>query len=142
MHKIGEIVEAKGQVFQGDIFIDVSDLPKGATEMKPDKNGLFVFAEGETTGHVHAIREEDARVFYANDNSVIGGKRFFVVPKNKNAVLFHGVPSAYGLPDADKGDHAWFKVGDKIDGKKKVREIIRQRVLDLTDPSNFRQVAD
>lgn len=141
-YKIGEIADLKGseQAFQGDVFVGTATLPKDAVKMEP-KNGLHVFAEGETTGHVHAVRAEEADVYCANDNTRMGGKRYFVVIKRESALMFHGIPGKDGLPEVDLGDHAWLKLF-KPKKKNEVKEPIRQRVLDLSDPRNFRQVAD
>lgn len=140
---IGDIADLKSneQANQGDVFVDVSEMPKDAMKMEPNKNGLYVFAEGETSGHVHAVKADEADVYVANDNSRIGGKRFFVVPKGESALMFHGIPGKDGIPEIDLGDHAWLRLW-KPKKKNVVKETIRQRVLDLTDPSNFQQVAD
>lgn len=142
-HNIGDVINVpkNEQAFQGDVFIDVISLPKDAVEMKPNAKGLYVFAEGESTGHVHAIRSNEAKVYTANDNSRVGGKRFFVVSNNDEMTMFHGVPGTRGFPTEDKGDHGWLKIF-KPSKKGNVFEVVRQRVLDLMDPSSFRQVAD
>ena len=140
-YQIGDVVNVAvdQQAFQGDVFIDVTSLPEGATAVEPNKNGLFVFAEGESTGHVHAVKSSEADVYFANDNSATGGKRFFVVPKGESVLMFHGIPGTEGIPEGDKGDHGWLRI---FKPKKKTLEVVRQRVLDLCNPSDFRQVAD
>ena len=52
---------------QGDVLIEMVDsLPENAEKMKEDKRGI-VFAEGEATGHYHAVQEkEKSRMFNCN----------------------------------------------------------------------------
>jgi hypothetical protein len=45
------------QIVQGDVFIVSASIPKGAKKVKKTKRG-YVLAEGEATGHCHAVTEE------------------------------------------------------------------------------------
>jgi len=58
---------------QGDILlVPVKKLPKGLVEV-PREHGRIVLAEGETTGHLHAIESPEA-VFKATDLEDIEGR--------------------------------------------------------------------
>lgn len=138
-YNIGEVVEIENKQFhQGDIFLaPIDGLPEGAAQIKMGKSGEFVFASGGSTGHIHAIKAEDGvKCYEIEDKSRAEGKRSFVVlAKKKPAILYHGKEGH------DLGDHAWFKLIPSKKGKN-IYEVFRQRVLDVTDPSNFRQVYD
>ena len=55
--KIGDFVQ------QGDVLIKkINKLPEGLEKIKT-KNNLWIIAEGETTGHYHAIAEKEAIVY-------------------------------------------------------------------------------
>ncbi len=44
---------------QGDLLIErVADIPISGTPLKPGADGAAVLAEGETTGHRHAIYDQ------------------------------------------------------------------------------------
>jgi hypothetical protein len=63
-------VKTRRPVRQGDILIipiAKRELPKGLTEVKRDKRGRLVLAEGETTGHCHAILDNPAVLFRQAD---------------------------------------------------------------------------
>src|SRR3990167_6351737 len=52
------------QLQQGDVLLEkITTLPMEVKQKKADKRG-FVFAEGEHTGHYHAVEEEDGVEFY------------------------------------------------------------------------------
>ena len=60
--------EMKKMVRQGDVLlVAVSKIPKGAKRCEP-KNGRFVLAEGEATGHCHTICEIDGSLFIDENN--------------------------------------------------------------------------
>lgn len=41
---------------QGDVLIQRSEtLPEGASKVAPDEMGRLILAEGEVTGHAHAV---------------------------------------------------------------------------------------
>ena len=51
---------------QGDVLlIEVDEIPEAATA--EPRSGRIVLAEGEATGHAHAIHERDARTFTYRD---------------------------------------------------------------------------
>jgi hypothetical protein len=51
---------------QGDVLlVEVDEIPEAATA--EPRSGRIVLAEGEATGHAHAIRERDARTFTYGD---------------------------------------------------------------------------
>ena len=46
---------------QGDVLIVECKIPEAATLM-PIKNNTIILAEGEATGHAHAIRDKNASI--------------------------------------------------------------------------------
>lgn len=51
------------QYRQGDVFIeDVKTIPLGAKKVAA-KNGRYVIAEGEATGHAHTIEEKYGELY-------------------------------------------------------------------------------
>lgn len=66
---------------QGDVLlVPVEEIPHGLKEV-PLQDGKIVLAEGEATGHLHAIDVEDAEaLFRAEDLESIEG-RFLTVEK-------------------------------------------------------------
>lgn len=60
---------------QGDVLIiPVDSIPEKTTREKMDKRKRYVLAEGEATGHAHAVRGKDAVLVMAAD-----GRRFLSV---------------------------------------------------------------
>lgn len=52
---------------QGDvILIPVADLPAHTTAVARDRRGRLVLAEGEATGHAHAILNQDCELVTAD----------------------------------------------------------------------------
>lgn len=57
-------------VRQGDVMLDkITKLPAGLKRVQP-KNGRFIVAEGEVTGHAHAIEEKGCEM-YVDDKGVM-----------------------------------------------------------------------
>ena len=80
---------------QGDVLlVSVPGLPADAVSVR--RRGRIVLAEGEVTGHAHAIAERDAREFR------VGDERFVLV--RSAAQLIHEEHAAITLP---KG---WYRV--------------------------------
>ena len=74
-----------GTLRQGDIrLVPVEQLPDGLHEI-PRENGRIVLAEGEATGHLHAIEAPEAS-FHAESLEEIEG-RFLVI--EAEAALTH-----------------------------------------------------
>ena len=62
------------QIQQGDVLLlAVDKLPKGCKKVKKDPRGI-VLAEGETTGHYHAIEDDGSVALMESPN----GLRFLV----------------------------------------------------------------
>lgn len=49
----------KQEAVQGDVIVTCCKMPVGLKKVLP-KNGRFILAEGESTGHAHAIDIRDA----------------------------------------------------------------------------------
>jgi hypothetical protein len=64
------------QARQGDVMIEsVETLPKGLKKTKRE-NGRIILAEGETTGHAHAICEKEVESFVdTNGNLYLAVKK-------------------------------------------------------------------
>lgn len=51
---------------QGDVLIiEVTDLPKEKKTVERDSKGRLILAEGEATGHAHAIHASHAKMYAA-----------------------------------------------------------------------------
>jgi len=76
---------------QGDVLIEkIEAVPENTTVTEPE-NGRNVLAEGEATGHFHAI-SSDSTVLLEND-----AKEMFLSVKNE-ATLTHNEHNAITLP--------------------------------------------
>ncbi len=103
-------------VRQGDVLlVAVEAVPDGAVEQP--RQGRLILAEGEATGHAHAIAERDAREFR------VGDERFVLV--RSAAQLIHEehatidlAPGAYRVviqreyEPAPIGSQSWRRVVD------------------------------
>lgn len=79
-----QIIKNRGQ--QGDVYVSrVDSLPAECQEVERD-NGRVILAYGEVTGHAHAFKDENVKMFSSNDNNVM---RRFLVIENEPATLFH-----------------------------------------------------
>lgn len=67
---------------QGDIAFIQRAKPPGGLRVKR-QNGRLVLAEGEATGHEHAVRTKGAELWN------VGGELFLICPKNRLAVVEH-----------------------------------------------------
>ena len=77
------------QVRQGDVLLVAVPAIPAAAERQPRK-GRLVLAEGEATGHAHAIAEPDAREFR------VGDERYLLV--RSAAQLIHEEHAPIDLP--------------------------------------------
>jgi len=74
---------------QGDVLlVEVHEIPEEA-ELE-SRSGRIVLAEGEATGHAHAIHERDARTF------TYEGQRFLLT--RSKAQLIHEEHAPIGVP--------------------------------------------
>ena len=64
---------------QGDVAFVKRELPAGANRVKRVR-GRLVLAEGEATGHTHAVATPKAELWR------VGGEMFLLVPKGGAAV--------------------------------------------------------
>ena len=81
------MAEQQVLVRQGDVLLlAVAGLPDGVQELAPDGRGL-VLAEGEATGHAHAVVGGRARLLQEGRGSWRGNRRFLVV--EQAAALVH-----------------------------------------------------
>lgn len=57
-------------IVQGDVFlVEVEELPIDVKEVTSDRRG-FVLAEGEATGHAHAIRDVEGVRMYEKEGTL------------------------------------------------------------------------
>jgi hypothetical protein len=90
-------------VRQGDIVlipITKRQIPKGLATVDRDNRGRIVLAEGETTGHAHAILENPATLFRQADLDEMAD-RFLAVEK-EGVELVH---EEHGTIKLDKGNY-------------------------------------
>jgi len=86
------------QIQQGDVLFKAVDEVKGK-EVKAGVRG-YVFAEGETTGHYHAVKEIEGVKMYEKN-----GVKYVRVLKDTGAVVEHQEHKSVVLP---KGN---YKIG-------------------------------
>lgn len=97
---------------QGDVLFFMVESVKGK-EVKSEKRG-FVFAEGEHTGHYHAIKEtEGVKVYEEN------GVKYVRVEK-ENAIVKHQEHKEIVLP---KGDYRIDIVKEFDPFEEKIRQV-------------------
>jgi hypothetical protein len=103
---------------QGDVMVIPAErIPPGAKEIA-DESGRVVLAEGEATGHAHALYGGRVKMFLADEG--YGGGTYIDVPKGGDA-LKHEEHTPHHIP---AGPH----------------RVIRQVEYDLQD--GVRTVAD
>lgn len=60
----------KNQLQQGDVLLEkIKSIPTQAKKKKPEKRG-YILAEGEHTGHFHAITAEEGIEFYEYEGTL------------------------------------------------------------------------
>jgi hypothetical protein len=110
---------------QGDILLKpVKDLPDELKEVPRDK-GRIVLAEGEVTGHFHAIEDEGATFLAKNEEEIEG--RFLVIEAEAITAEAAGVELVHP-------EHDTIKLPPGI------YEVVRQREYSEAGGVNF--VAD
>lgn len=103
------------QVRQGDVLLvrmDESEMSEEYTEVEPDGRGRLILAEGEATGHAHAVPAIAAALYVAQ------------------AAMLLRVREATRL---EHEEHAW------IDLDPGLYRVVRQREY---HPTELRRVAD
>jgi hypothetical protein len=104
---------------QGDVLlIPVDAIPAGAKEVKRDDKGRIILAEGEVTGHAHAVLEKNATLF-----EILGAD-------GKEAARFLNVGKDTSVKHEEHGE---------VQLTKGVYEVRRQREY---QPDEIRPVAD
>ena len=79
---------ATGLLRQGDILlIPVDGLPTGAVPVA--RRGRLVLADGEATGHAHAVHERHARLFAAGPWTAASRSARYLVVDREPATLVH-----------------------------------------------------
>lgn len=88
--RLSETPQALLTFRQGDVLlVEVEDIPEDASP--EPRHGRIVLAEGEATGHAHAVHERDARTF------TYEGERFLLT-KSK-AQLIHEEHGPIEVPE-------------------------------------------
>lgn len=76
---------------QGNVLvIPINEIPKDTDEVKRDSKGRLILAEGEATGHAHAIQANHAKMY-------AGAIGMFLILK-KAAELLHEEHGKIDLP--------------------------------------------
>lgn len=84
-----------GIIRQGDVMlVPIAKLPKNAVAMDPDDRGRVVLAEGEVTGHAHALPFGGA-VMFREDGSGSGARYLSV---SAPTALSHEEHSTHVVP--------------------------------------------
>lgn len=94
-------MKTRRPVRQGDILIipvAKRNVPKGLEPVKRDDRGRLVLAEGETTGHCHAILDDPATLFRQSDMDEMAD-RFLRV--EEEVALVHEEHGTIALPEGD-----------------------------------------
>jgi len=88
---------------QGDVILErVEDIePKPEQIVKPEKNGAIVLAEGEVTGHLHAIY--GGAIMFRDDALARGVPEDLYIGHVK--VASAGAVLEHGTGPGQKGDH-------------------------------------
>lgn len=75
---------------QGDVLlIRVDSIPAGAKEVKRDDRGRIILAEGEVTGHAHAVLDPHAKLFEITGGGQGGNERSRFLNVEKETTLNH-----------------------------------------------------
>lgn len=87
---------------QGDILlipITASQVPEGLLPVDRDQRGRIILAEGETTGHAHAILEPEATLFRQADLDDMADRYLRI--ENEAVELVHEEHATITLPPGD-----------------------------------------
>ena len=103
------------QVRQGDVLLVPVDAIPVQAGIEPRNRSELILAEGEVTGHAHAVRSPDAWILR------LGATRYLLA--QREVVLTHEEHAPIPLPAG-------------------AYRIVIQREFDLTAASSWRQVAD
>lgn len=70
---------------QGDVYlIEASNVPEDAKKVAT-KNGRYILAEGEATGHAHAVIDDELEVFERDGILYIKASRPFTIVHEEHA---------------------------------------------------------
>lgn len=84
---------------QGDVLlIPIAAIPSGVEPIAP-RGGRLVLAEGEATGHHHAVIEREAELFAPGEASALADRYLRVGPAG--AVLTHDEHAPIAVPPGD-----------------------------------------
>jgi hypothetical protein len=79
---------------QGDVILLSTTIPETATK-KTAKNNKYVLAEGEVTGHMHAIHDVNACELFENNNDM------YLRVLNESTTLTHEEHHKINIPTGD-----------------------------------------
>lgn len=84
---------------QGDVLlVPIASIPAGVKPMKA-KAGRLILAEGEATGHHHAVLEREAELFAPGEAAALADRYLRV--KAGGAVLTHDEHASIAVPPGD-----------------------------------------
>jgi hypothetical protein len=94
-------VKKPTMVRQGDVLlVPVREIPKGARRL--DRvDGRLVLAEGEVSGHAHAIQDDHADLYLVREGDVAEMRRRFLRVEAEVATLVHEEHAPITLPPGD-----------------------------------------
>ncbi|MGH9203904.1 MAG: hypothetical protein ACRD2A_21975 [Vicinamibacterales bacterium] len=104
----------------GDVFlIQVRVVPTGLVRVPRDASGRIILARGETTGHAHAIQDQDAEMLWDPELE----ERFLEVLRDSGVKLSHEEHDPLVVPRG-------------------VYRVFRQREYEPNEERQSRRVAD
>mgnify|MGYP003394544644 CR=1 FL=1 len=70
---------------QGDVYLtETKEIPKNAEKVSA-RNGRFILAEGEATGHAHAVVDDELEVYERDGILYIKASRPFTIVHEEHA---------------------------------------------------------
>lgn len=72
---------------QGDVYLtEAVEIPNNAEKVSA-RNGRFILAEGEATGHAHAVVDDELEVYERNGILYIKASRPFTIVHEEHASI-------------------------------------------------------
>lgn len=93
-------MKTRTPIRQGDILIIPianRELPKQLVPVDRDRRGRIIIAEGETTGHCHAILDDPVTLFRQDDLDEMAD-RFLLVEQEQGVDLVHEEHDTVRIP--------------------------------------------
>ena len=99
---------------QGDVLIETAEIPKSAKKVQP-KNGKLILAEGEATGHTHAIANTEKAELFEQDGRLWLGVKKSVEVKHEEHHSITLPPGDFEVRKVQEYDHFFEESKDVVD---------------------------